>query len=101
MQVKSDWLDGIENVRRYDFMATTIRLESRRILLPGYNYQMWYLGERVYHWYLGPFRRRIPFSIPYSMLWSCSLTGNELRVALEGYDALTLLERSCHYQQYI
>ena len=35
------------------------------------------------------------------MLWSCSLTGPELRVALEGYDALTLLKHSCHYQQYI
>ena len=29
------------------------------------------------------------------------MTGPELRVALEGYDALTLLERSRHYQQYI
>ena len=35
------------------------------------------------------------------MLWSCSLSGPELRVTLEGYDALTLLERSRHYQQYI
>ena len=35
------------------------------------------------------------------MLWSCSLTGLELRVALEGYNALNLLERSHHYQQYI
>ena len=82
-------------------MATVVRLETMRILLPGYGCQMWYLGERVYHWHLGPSRRRIPFPIPSSMLWSCSLTGPELRVALEGYDALTLLERSCHYQQYI
>ena len=29
------------------------------------------------------------------------MTGPELRVALEGYDASTLLERSHHYQQYI
>ena len=35
------------------------------------------------------------------MLWSCSLTGLELRVTLEGYDALTLVELSHHYQQYI
>ena len=35
------------------------------------------------------------------MLWSCSLTGPELRVTLEGYDALIFLERSRHYQQYI
>ena len=62
---------------------------------------MQYLGERVYHWHLGPSRRRIPFPIPSSMLWSCSLTGPELRVALEGYDASTILDRSCHYQQYI
>ena len=82
-------------------MATAVRLETMRILLPGYGCQMWYLGERVYHWHLGPSRRRIPFPIPSSMLWSCSLTGPELRVALEGYDASALLERSRHYQQYI
>ena len=82
-------------------MAIAIRLKAIRILLPGYGCQMWYLGERVYHWHLGPSRRRIPFPIPSSMLWSCSLSGPELRVALEGYDASTLLERSYHYQQYI
>ena len=101
MQVKSDWLDGAEDVRRYDFMATAVRLETMRILLPGYGCQMWYLGECIYHWHLGPSRRRIPFFIPSSMLWSCSLTGLELWVALEGYDALTLLTSSCHYLQYI
>ena len=98
MQVKSDWLDGVEDVRRYDFMAVIVRLETMRILLPRYDCQMWYLGEHVYHWHLGLSRRRIPFFIPSSMLWSCSLTGPELRVALEGYDASTLLERSRHYQ---
>ena len=35
------------------------------------------------------------------MLWSCGTTGTELRVAPERHDALNLLERSCHYQQYI
>ena len=82
-------------------MAVAVRLETMRILLLGYGCQMWYLGEHVYHWNLEPSRRRIPFSIPSSMLWSCSLFGPELRVALEGYDASTLLERSRHYQQYI
>ena len=82
-------------------MATVVRLETRRILLPGYGCQMWYLGERVYHWYSGPSRRRISFPIPSSMLWSCSLIGPALRAALEGYDTTTLLERSRHYQQYI
>ena len=101
MQVKSDWLDGAKDVQRYEFMATAVRLETMRILLPGYGCQMWYLGERVYHWHLGPSRRRIPFPILFSMLWSYSLTGPELRVALEGYDASTLLEHSCYYQQYI
>ena len=101
MQVKSDWLDGVKDVRRYDFMVAAVRLEAMRILLPGYGYQMWYLGERVYHWHLVPSRRCIPFPIPSSMLWSSNLSGPELRVALEGYDALTLLERSRHYQQYI
>ena len=101
MHVKSDWLDGAEDVRRYDFMATAIKLETMRILLPRYGCQMWYLGERVYHWHLGPSRRCIPFPIPSLMLWSCSLSGSELRVVLERYDASTLLERSRYYQQYI
>ena len=82
-------------------MAAAVRLETVRILPPIYGCHMWYLGERVYHWHLGPSRRRISFPIPSSMLWSCSLSGLELRVALEGYDALTLLEHSRHYQQYI
>ena len=99
--MKSNWLDGAEDVRRYNFMAATVRLETMRILLPRYGCQMWYLGERMYHWHLGPSRRRIPFPIPSSMLWSCSLTGPELRVTLEGYDALALLKHSRHYQQYI
>ena len=96
--MKSDWLDGAEDIRHYDFMAAAVRLETMRILLPGYGSQIWYLGERIYHWHLGPSRRRIPFPIPSSMLWSYSLTGPELRVTLEGYDALTLLEHSRHYQ---
>ena len=29
-------------------MAVAVRLETRRILLPGYGCLMWYLGERVY-----------------------------------------------------
>ena len=38
------------------------------------------------------------FAIPSLMLWSCGITGPELRIAL---DASTLLEHSRHYQQYI
>ena len=41
------------------------------------------------------------FSIPSSMLWSYGTTCTELRVAPERHDTSTLLERSCHYQQYI
>ena len=82
-------------------MAAAVRLETMRILLPGYGCQMWYMGERVYHWHLGPSRRHIPFFIPSSMLWNCSLTRPELRVTLEGYDTSTLLERSRHYHKYI
>ena len=78
LQVKSDWLDGAEDVRRYKFMAIAVSLETMRILLPGYGCQMWHLGERVYHWHMAPSRRRIPFPIPSSMLWSCSLTSPEL-----------------------
>ena len=101
MQVKSDWLDDAKDIWHYNFMAAAVRLETMMILLHGYNYQMWYLGEYVYHWHLGPSKRSIPFPIPSSMQWSYSLSSPELRVNLEGYDALTLLERSCHYQWYI
>ena len=41
------------------------------------------------------------FSILSSMLQSCSTTVTKLRVAPERHDALTLLEHSRHYQQYI
>ena len=41
------------------------------------------------------------FSIPSSMLWSYGTTCTELRVAPERHNALTFLERSRHYQQYI
>ena len=41
------------------------------------------------------------FSIPSLMLWSCGITGPELRVAPKRHDALTFLDHSCHYQQYI
>ena len=79
-------------------MVAAVRLETMRVLLSGYDYQMWYLGERVYHCHLGPSRRHVPSPIPSSMPWSCGIIGPELRVALEGYDASTLLERSHHYQ---
>ena len=49
LQVKSNWLDGAEDIRCYNFMAAAVRLETMRGLLHGYSCQMWYLGERVYH----------------------------------------------------
>ena len=82
-------------------MAAAMRLETMSVLLPGDDCLMWYLDECVYHWHLGPSRRHVPSPIPSSMLWSYGIIGHELRVALEGYDASTLLKRSCHYQQYI
>ena len=63
-----------------------------RILLPG---------GCVYHWYMGPSRRRVPSPIPSLMLWSYGITGTELRVAPERHGVSTLLESSRHYQQYI
>ena len=98
MQVKSDWLDGAEDVRRYDFMAAAVRLETMRVLLPEYGCQIWYLGEREYHWHMGLSRRLIPSLILSSMLWSCGMTSPELGVALKGYDASNFLKRSYHYQ---
>ena len=41
------------------------------------------------------------FFIPSLMLWNYGTTGTELRITLERHDALTLLERLGHYQQYI
>ena len=79
-------------------MAPAVRLEPVRVLLPRYDCQIWYLDERVYHWHLGPSRRHVPSPIPSSMLWSCGINDLELKIALEGYDASTLLERSRHYQ---
>ena len=101
MQVKSDWLDDAEDIHGYDFMVAALRLETIRILLLRYGCKMWYLGERIYRWHTRPSRRHIPSSIPSSMLWSSNLTGPELRIALEGYDALTLLQRSRNYHQCI
>ena len=75
-------------------MAVARRLETIRILLPGYGCKMWYLREHVYRWNAGPSRRCVPFGIPTSMLWSSGLTGPELRVALDGYDTMTFLECS-------
>ena len=43
----------------------------------------------------------VSFSIPSLMLWSYGTTGTELRVPLERHDALTLLEHSRYYHQYI
>ena len=79
-------------------MAATVRLATMRVLLPGYDCQMWYLDEHVYHWHMGPSRRHVPSPIPSSMLWNCGMTGPELGAALEGYDASTLLDSSRHYQ---
>ena len=78
-------------------MAAVVRLETIRVLLPGYDCQIWYLGERMYHWHMGPFRRCVPSPIPSSILWSCGTTSTELRIAPERHDALTLLELSRHY----
>ena len=64
LQIKLDWLDGTEDIQRYDFMAAVVRLETMRILLPEYSSQMWYLGERMYHWHMGP-PRAYSFSYPF------------------------------------
>ena len=101
MQTYREQLNSLDwYIQQYNFMAAVVRLETVRVLLPGYDCHIWYLSERVYHWHMGPSKRRVPSPIPSSMLWSCNITGPELRVALEGYDASTLLKHSRHYQQY-
>ncbi|KDP37639.1 hypothetical protein JCGZ_07839 [Jatropha curcas] len=49
-------------------LGSTVVHQHRHFLLPGLFYDMYYLGERVYEWELGPDRRRVPNDVSYYML---------------------------------
>ena len=69
LQTYLEHLNSLQwDIQQYDFMAAIMSLETMRVLLPRYDCQIWYLGERMYHWHLGPSRRHVPSPIPSSML---------------------------------
>ena len=50
LQTYREQLNSLDwDIQQYDFMETFVRLETMRVLLPRYDYQMWYLDEHVYH----------------------------------------------------
>ena len=48
-------------------MGVAWSLTQRRILLPGLDDKVWFLGERVHRWWDGPFLRRVPVAPPRDM----------------------------------
>ncbi|KDP27092.1 hypothetical protein JCGZ_20316 [Jatropha curcas] len=56
-----------------NFIQVAIVYQQRRLLLLDLFYDMYYLGERVYEWELGPDQRRVPHDVPYYMLSSRSI----------------------------
>ena len=70
------------------------RLTQRRILLSGLGDKVWFLGERVHHWWDGPFLRRVPVAPPSDMFWGSELVGDELSAAERGFPIGDFLEGS-------
>ena len=60
-------------------------LTQRRILLPGLGERVWFLGERVYRWWDGPFFRKVLMAPPTDMFWGSELVGDELSAAERGF----------------
>ena len=73
-------------------MGMAWRLMQKRILLPGFVYKVWYLGELVYHWWDGPCLRRVPIAPPRDMFLGHELVGEELNGVEKGYLSEDLLE---------
>ncbi|KDP30173.1 hypothetical protein JCGZ_18210 [Jatropha curcas] len=63
--VKCPWGNVVEYP---NFVQAVVVFQRRRLLLPGLSYDMYYLGERVYEWELGPDQRRVPYDVLYYML---------------------------------
>ena len=60
--------------------------------MPGLVDKVLFLGERVYHWWDGPYLRRFPIAPLYGMFWGHELIGEELDGAERGYLSKDLLE---------
>ncbi|WCJ42032.1 hypothetical protein M5689_022860 [Euphorbia peplus] len=86
---KSPWIP-----RDYwlDSMVHAAPLSDRRILLEGPLSRVWYLGERVRGWDLGPVDRPVPPPPPQSMFWASGIQSDSKEmVALDGgvvYDSV-------------
>ena len=61
---------------------TSFAKSGLRLLLSGVNQRLWYLGERVLRWGLGPSARPVPAAPTRSMFFCQSLGGEKLVEAL-------------------
>ena len=73
-------------------MEVDRRLTHLRVLLAGIIDMMWYLGERVHHWWDGPYMRRVLVTPLGNIFWGREFTGEELIAAERGYPSEDLLE---------
>lgn len=72
-------------------MRDSFSANEYRILLPGVECRMWYLGERIFYWASGPQGRGIPISPPHSMFFGLDLEVADLREAILGIGVDDLL----------
>ena len=68
-------------------LHTSFVKSGLRLLLARVNQRLWYLGERVLRWGLGPSAQPVPAATPRSMFFGQSLGGEKLAEALQGFPA--------------
>ena len=68
-------------------LHTSFAKSGLRLLLAGVNQRLWYLGERVLRWGLGPSARPVPTAPPCSMFFGQRLDGERLVAAIQGFPA--------------
>ncbi|KDP24010.1 hypothetical protein JCGZ_27038 [Jatropha curcas] len=56
-----------------NFIQSAVGYQHKWLLLLSLFYDMFYLGERVYKWELGPDQRGVPHDVPYYMLSTRSI----------------------------
>ena len=66
----------------------SFQMSGLRLLLVGINQRLWYLGERVMYWSLGPLARQVLAAPPRSMFFGQELKGEKLAAAIKGFPAL-------------
>ena len=89
-QIRAHWW-----LKREDWLAEMVaawHLTQRRGLLAGIIDKAWYLGERLYHWWDGPYISRVPIAPPGDMFWGRELAGEELIEVERGYPSESLLD---------